>query len=67
MTALEMLNGLKANPNHHILWLNEERREAAYHDGEIAHRVKYSDAMLVRPDPSIVIIDKTDGETLAAI
>ena len=66
MTTLEMLKSLKRNRNS-LLWINSERKEAAYHDGTIAWRVNYEAAMLVRPDPSIGIIDKTDGETLAAI
>jgi hypothetical protein len=65
MTALEILKGLKRNRNS-LLWISHFRKEAAYHDGDIACRVDYESAMLVRPDPSIVIIDKTDGETLAA-
>ena len=65
MTSLEILKSLKRNRNS-LLWINSDRKEAAYHDGDIAYRVDYQSAMLVRPDPSIVIIDKTDGETLAA-
>ena len=65
MTALELLKSIKRNRNS-LLWINSERGEAAYHDGDIAYRVDYESAMLVRSDPSIVIVDKTDGETLAA-
>jgi hypothetical protein len=65
MSALEMLKSIKRNRNS-LLWINSERKEAAFHDGDIACRVDYESAMLVRTDPSIIIIDKTDGETLAA-
>jgi hypothetical protein len=64
--ALEILKALKSNPNA-MLWINSERKEAAYHDGDIfCSPVDYQTAMLVRPDPSLFIIDKTDGETLSS-
>ena len=65
MTALEILKELKRNRDS-LLWINSERKEAAYHDGTVAYRVDYEAAMLVRPDPSLFIIDKTDGETLSS-
>jgi hypothetical protein len=64
-TALGILKELKRNRDS-LLWVNHERKEAAFHDGDIATRVDYQSALLARSDPSIVIIDKTDGETLAA-
>ena len=64
MTALEILKAIKKNP-HGLLWLSEDRREAAYHDGEIAHPVDYSAARMARTDPALRIIDTTDGETLS--
>jgi hypothetical protein len=69
MTALQILNLLQSTRNSAncaLLWLNHDRRKAAVHDGEIAHSVAYSEAMLARTDPALRIIDTTDGETLAA-
>jgi hypothetical protein len=69
MTALQILNLLQSTRNSAncaLLWLNHDRREAALHDGQIAHSVSYSEAMMARTDPALSIIDKTDGETLAA-
>ena len=65
LNALEILKALKSNPNA-MLWINSERKKASYHDGEDAGPVDYQTAMLVRPDPSLFIIDKTDGETLSS-
>jgi hypothetical protein len=64
--ALEILKALKSNPNA-MLWINSERKEAAYNDGEDdVGPVDYQTAMLVRPDPSLFTIDTTDGETLSS-
>jgi hypothetical protein len=70
MTALEILKGLKSNPEC-LLWIDYKRKKAAYHTGEHAcvNHVDYETAMLVRPDPSIVMLDafsSKDGETFAA-
>lgn len=65
MTSLEILKGLKRNRDS-LLWINHDRYDAAYHDGDIATRVDYQSAMLARSDPSINIIDKTDGEILSS-
>jgi hypothetical protein len=66
MTALEILKGLKRNPNA-MLWINSERKKASYNDGEDdVGPVDYQSALLARSDPSIGIIDKTDGETLSS-
>lgn len=67
MTALEILNAMKANHNC-ILWINHERRDAAYHEcnGSTAIPVAFNDAVLVRSDPGIQIVEKRDGEILAA-
>ena len=66
MNAIEMLNAMKSD-RINILWLNKDRREACFHDGQIGYPVDYNDAVLVRSDPSIKIIDTTDGETLQAV
>jgi hypothetical protein len=66
MTALEILKALKSNPNA-MLWINSERHEAAYNDGEDdVGPVDYQSALLARSDPALGIIDKTDGETLSS-
>ncbi|WP_323012930.1 hypothetical protein [Devosia sp.] len=65
MTALEILNAMKSDKNC-ILWINHERREAAYHDGQYAVPVAFNNAVLVRSDPAIQIIEKRDGEILQA-
>ena len=69
MNALEILNAMKADPANAILWINHDRREAAFHaGGATAHcqPVSYSEAKMARTDPALNIIDLTDGETLAA-
>lgn len=65
MTALQMLNGLKSSHDH-ILWLNADRREAAYHgnDGSMCTPVDFNDACLVRSDPAIYVVEQRDGEVL---
>lgn len=67
MTALEIMNAMKSDRNC-ILWLNHERRDAAFHggNGQFAVPVTYNNAVLVRSDPSIQIIEKRDGEILQA-
>ena len=69
MNALQILNLLQSTRDKStpaLLWLNHDRRDAAVHDGEIAHRVDYCEAKMARTDPALQIIDATDGETLAA-
>lgn len=69
MTAIEILNALKADRHNAMLWLNHDRREAAFHPGgsvTCCQPVAYADAMLARTDPALSIIDRTDGETLSA-
>jgi len=66
MSALDMLNGLKRFPSH-ILWLNANRREAAYHNGVIGVSVGFNDAVLVRSDPAIYVVEERDGEILSSV
>ena len=69
MTTLDILNALKADRQNAILWLNHDRREAAFHAGGATAYcvpVDYSDAKMARTDPALNIIDMTDGETLSA-
>lgn len=67
MTALEILNAMKASRDC-ILWINHERRDAAFHPGNggFAIPVTFNNAVLVRSDPAIQIIEKRDGEILQA-
>lgn len=66
MSALDMLTGLKRFPSH-VLWLNADRREAAYHNGTIGVPVAFNDAVLVRSDPAIYVVEKRDGELLSSV
>lgn len=65
MTALEILKGLKRNPDC-LLWINHDLEEAAYHNGDTAWLIDYQDAMLARSDPALSIIDKAEGEILSS-
>ena len=69
MTPLQILNLLQSTRDKHncaLLWVNHDRREAAVHDGNVAHPVAYNDAIVARTDPALNIISRVDGETLAA-
>ena len=69
MTALQILDALKRDPANAMLWLNHNRREAAFHAGgavACCQPVNYSDAKVARTDPALRIVDTTDGETLTA-
>jgi ABC-type tungstate transport system permease subunit len=69
MTGLQILNALKADRANAVLWINHDRREAAFHPGGAhvyAMPVAYNDAMIARTDPALNIIDRTDGETMSA-
>lgn len=68
MTSLEILNAMKSNHDC-ILWINHERRDAAFHPGNggFAIPVTFNDAVLVRTDTSIQIVEKRDGEILQAV
>lgn len=69
MTALQILSALKADPLNAVLWLNHDRRVAAFHaGGSVSHcqPVAYEDAMIARTDPALSIVSQADGETLAA-
>lgn len=67
MNALDIIKALKANRNN-VLWINEERKEAAFHSGVTSYAVTvaFNSALVAKGDPSVVIIDKTDGTTYAA-
>lgn len=68
MNALEITKTLKANKNG-LLWVNDERREAAYHPGNgyCCEVVEYNAATVAKSDPAFGVIDTTDGTTYAAI
>ena len=69
MTALEITKALKADRQNAVLWINEDRKKAAFHSGVTSHAVTvgFKAAIIAKADPSIGIIDQTDGETYAAI
>jgi len=69
MTALEITKALKGNDRKALLWINDERKEAAFHpeNGKCCERVNYNAAITAKADPAFVIVDKTDGTTYAAI
>jgi hypothetical protein len=69
MTALQIINLLKSTRDSHncaLLWVNDDRRVAAVHDGEIARDVSYSEATIARTDPALNVISTVDGETFSA-
>jgi ABC-type iron transport system FetAB ATPase subunit len=69
MTALEILKALKADRANAILWINHDRRQAAFHPGRsipVCQPVDYSEAMMARTDPALSVINQTDGEILSA-
>lgn len=69
MTALEIINKLKANRNDAALWINHNRKEAAVHPGVnyiYAVSVSYIDAMVARGDPNLNIEKLPSGELITA-
>jgi hypothetical protein len=69
MTALEITKALKSNRSN-ILWINDERREAAFHPGgnvSACAPVNYNAATIAKGDPAFGVIDQTDGTVYAAI
>ncbi len=69
MTALEIIRALKADRKNAVLWINNERKEAAFHSGQFhgCVTVDYNAAIVAKADPEFGIIDETDGKTYAAI
>lgn len=69
MTALEITKALKADRQNAILWINEDRKEAAFHGGAVSYAVSvdFNAAMVAKSDPAFCIVDTTDGTTYAAI
>lgn len=70
MTALEIINELKAKRATAMLYINHARKESAFHPGggEVyATPVTYADAMMARTDPALNIVQKTPhGELIEA-
>ena len=64
-----MPRALKADRKNAVLWINEERKEAAFHSGVTPHAVTvdFNSALVAKGDPAIGIIDETDGITYAGI
>ena len=69
MTALEITKALKAARKDALLWINEDRMEAAFHSGATSYAVTvgFNAALVAKGDPAIGIVDTTDGTTYAAI
>jgi hypothetical protein len=68
MTALEITKAMKADRNG-VLWINDERRKAAYHSGigSYCDVVDYNSAVIAKTDPAFGVVDTRDGTTYAAI
>jgi len=69
MTALEITKALKADSRNALLWINEDRKKAAFHSGTVSYAVTvdFNAAMIAKGDPAFGIVDATDGTTYAAI
>ena len=69
MTAIEITRALKADRRNAVLWINEQRKEAAFHPGNGSYcvAVNYISAMVAKADPAFGIIDETDGRIYAAL
>jgi len=69
MTALEIIKALKADRKNAILWINEDRKEAAFHGGAVSYAVTVdlNAALVAKGDPAIGVVDVTDGTTYAVI
>jgi len=69
MTALEIIRALKSDRKNAVLWINNEREEAAFHSGQFhgCVTVDYNAAIIAKGDANIGVVDKTDGLTYAAI
>jgi hypothetical protein len=69
MTALEITKALKDERSDALLWINEDRKEAAFHGGAVscAVAVDFNAAMVAKSDPAFGLVDTTDGTTYAAI
>jgi len=72
MTALEIINALKATRNDSspaLLWINHIHKAAAFSPGGDAGYtliISYSDAIVARGDTSLTLISRVDGETWSA-
>ena len=69
MTALEITKALKAERSGALLWINEDRKEAAFHGGAVSYAVAvdFNAALVAKSDPAFGLVDTTDGTTYAAI
>tara|TARA_R110000822_G_scaffold302666_1_gene427045 strand:+ start:525 stop:740 length:216 start_codon:yes stop_codon:yes gene_type:complete len=71
MTSLEIIKALKSARSDALLWINEDRKEAAFHgataDVSYAVTVDFNAALVAKSDPALGIVDTTDGTIYAAI
>tara|TARA_B110000503_G_C6790621_1_gene267101 strand:+ start:321 stop:527 length:207 start_codon:yes stop_codon:yes gene_type:complete len=68
MTTLEVIKSMKSNRNS-MLWINEERKEAAFHagNGSYCTPVEYSSAVMAKTDPAFGVVEVVDGTIYSAI
>ena len=68
MTTLEVIKSMKSNRNS-MLWINEERKEAAFHagNGSYCTPVEYSSAVMAKTDPAFGVVEVVDGTLYSAI
>ena len=70
MTVLELTRVLKSNRKG-MLWINDERRVAAYHPCTAecggCTAIDYNVAKVAKTDPAFGVISDVDGATYAAI
>tara|TARA_R110000787_G_scaffold71774_1_gene159829 strand:- start:927 stop:1133 length:207 start_codon:yes stop_codon:yes gene_type:complete len=68
MTTLDIIKAMKSNRNS-MLWINDERKEAAFHagNGSYCTPVEYSSAVMAKTDPAFGVVDAVDGVIYSAI
>jgi|TARA_B110000908_G_C10180648_1_gene415513 hypothetical protein len=68
MTTLDIIKAMKANRNS-MLWLNDERKEAAFHSGNGSYctPVDYFIADMAKTDPAFGVVEDIDGKLYSAI
>ena len=64
MTEGATVLALKSNEKG-LLWINRERKRAAFHDGNTSYAVRYTSALAVLRKASVNLISEEDGETYA--
>ena len=68
MKTLEITKAMKSNRDS-ILWINDERKEAAFHpcNGSYCTPVDYFSAVMAKTDPAFGVVDDVDGTIYSAI